>query len=487
MNNFRIINICIGIIGFILVYTFADFGVGNEDAILTAAIAFWIAYWWITEPVPLAATSLLPIILFPVFGLVAGDKIAKSYFNSTILLFLGGFIIALAMEKWNLHKRIALVLISFFGKSTSSIVLGFMIASAFLSMWISNTATAVMILPIGLAMLYKIEDQTGLEASRKFSISLMLGIAYGCSVGGISTIIGTPPNLVFQRIYSIQFPDNPAITFGEWIIFAIPLSITMLLVIWLILTKLYFRLDDKINIDKSVIVAERKQLGGMSYQEKIVSVVFISTAVLWIFRNNIDTGFFTITGWSSLLPSKDFIDDGTIAIAMSILLFIIPARDKTNDSIAILDNRIIRKIPWEIILLFGGGFALAEGFISTGLSEIIGAQFSALHDFPVYLTILIICLSITFLTELTSNTATAQIILPILASLSVQLEIDPKIVMIPATISASMAFMMPVATPPNAIIFGSGRLKVFDMVRSGFAINLIGAFIISIYCYISFS
>jgi len=487
VNNFRIFNICIGVIGSILVYTFADFGVGNEDALLTAAIAFWIAYWWITEPVPLAATSLLPIILFPLLGLVSGDKIAKSYFNSTILLFLGGFIIALAMEQWNLHKRIALVLISFFGRSTSSIVFGFMIASAFLSMWISNTATAVMLLPIGLAMLYKIEDQAGLEASRKFSISLMLGIAYACSVGGIATIVGTPPNLVFQRIYAIQFPDNPAITFGEWIIFALPLSIAMLFMIWLILTKLYFRLDDKINIDKSIIIVEKKQLGGMSYQEKIISIVFILTAILWIFRNNIDTGFFTIPGWSALLPSKNFIDDGTIAIAMSLMLFIIPAKDETNDSIAILDNRIIRKIPWEIILLFGGGFALAEGFISTGLSEIIGAQFSALHDFPVYLTILIICFSITFLTELTSNTATAQIILPILASLSVQLEIDPKLVMIPATISASMAFMMPVATPPNAIVFGSGRLKVFDMARSGFAINLIGALMISIYCYFLFS
>lgn len=487
MNNVRIINICIGIIGFILVYTFADFGVGNENASLTAAIAFWIAYWWISEPVPLAATSLLPIILFPIFGLVGGEKIAKSYFNSTILLFLGGFIIALAMEKWNLHKRIALVLISFFGRSTSSIVLGFMIASAFLSMWISNTATAVMLLPIGLSMLYKIEEQAGLEVSRKFSISLMLGIAYACSVGGIATIIGTPPNLVFHRVFTIQFPDIQAITFGEWIILVLPLSIIMLLVIWLILTKLYFRLDDKINIDKSIVIKERKQLGGMSYQEKIVSFVFISTAVLWIFRNDIDSGLFTFPGWSSLLPSKDFIDDGTIAIAMSLLLFIIPAKDKTNDSIAILDNRIIRKIPWEIILLFGGGFALAEGFIASGLSEIIGAQFAALHDFPVYLTILIICLSITFLTELTSNTATAQIVLPILASLSVQLEIDPKLVMIPATISASMAFMMPVATPPNAIVFGSGRLKVLDMARAGFAINLIGALLISIYCYLIFT
>lgn len=487
MNNFRIYNICIGFIGFIAVYLIADFGADHNNAVITAAIAVWIAYWWITEPIPLAATSLLPIILFPILGLVNGDVIAKSYFNSTILLFLGGFIIALAMEKWNLHKRIALVLISFFGKSTSSIVLGFMIAAAFLSMWISNTATAVMLLPIGLAMLFKIEDQAGMEASRKFSISLMLGIAYACSVGGIATIIGTPPNLVFHRVFSIQFPDRPEISFGEWIIFALPLSIVMLIVIWLLLTKIYFKLDDKIQIDKSVVLNEKKQLGKMSYQEKVVSAVFSITALLWIFRNDIDTGFIFLPGWSSLLPSKDFIDDGTIAITMSLIMFIIPAKDKSNDSLAILDNRIIRKIPWEIILLFGGGFALAEGFVSTGLSEIIGAQFAALHDFPIYLTVLITCLSITFLTELTSNTATSQIILPILASLSITLEIEPQIVMIPATISASMAFMMPVATPPNAIVFGSGRLKVIDMAKTGFAINIIGALLISFYCYLYFA
>jgi sodium-dependent dicarboxylate transporter 2/3/5 len=353
-------------------------------------------------------------------------------------------------------------------------------------MWISNTATAVMLLPIGLAIIYKMEEQFGKEATKKFSLALLLSIAYACSVGGLGTLIGTPPNLVFQRVFSIQFPDRPEIVFSEWMIFAVPLSLVMLVIIWLLLTKVFFRVSKNVVLQKDVIKSERIKLGKMSYEEKAVLIVFTLTAVLWIFRNDLEAGIFTLPGWSSLLSTKDYIDDGTIAIMMGLLLFIIPAKDKTRGSSAILGNKIIRKIPWEIILLFGGGFALAEGFVATGLSETIGAQFAGLQGMPIYLLILIICLSITFLTELTSNTATAQIILPILASLSVQLNLDPFLLMIPATLSASMAFMMPVATPPNAIIFGSDRIKVKDMAKTGLAINFIGAFLISAYIYFVF-
>lgn len=482
----RLLKILLGVAAATAVYFFLGFDGDQFSQRLLASVAVLMAVWWITECIPLAATSLIPLVLFPFLGILSGKTTAASYINSTIFLFMGGFIIALAMEKWGLHKRIALKLISFFGKNPSQIILGFMTAAAFISMWISNTATAVMLLPIGLAIVYKMEDQFGKAETKKFTLSLLLGIAYACSVGGVGTLIGTPPNLVFQRVFSIQFPDRPEIVFSQWMIFAVPLAIVMLVIIWLLLTKVFFRVSDDIVLQKDLIRSELRNLGKMSYEERVVSVVFITTALLWIFRNDLEAGFISLPGWSSLLPTKDYIDDGTIAIMMGLLLFIIPAKDKSKNSSAIIGGKIIRKIPWEIILLFGGGFALAEGFVSSGLSQTIGVQFAGLKGIPVYFIILIICLSITFLTELTSNTATSQIILPILAALSVQLNIDPYLLMVPATISASMAFMMPVATPPNAIIFGSDRIKVKEMARTGILINLIGAILISTYVYLIF-
>ncbi len=482
---FQLTGIFIGIAGFIFISIFAEIG-ENGSATFTAAVAFLMSVWWITEAVPLAVTSLIPLILFPATGILSGRETAEAYANSTIFLFLGGFIIALAMEKWNLHKRIALFMISLFGRSPSSIILGFMAASAIISMWISNTATAVMLLPIGLAVLFKLEEQFGRNQTKTFGIALMLGIAYSCSVGGVGTIIGTPPNLVFQRIYAITFPDEPQIHFSQWMKFAVPLSAVMLFVIWLVMTKVIFKIDKNLIIERQIFKDEKRKLGEMSFEEKSVLAVFISAAMLWITRHEIDTGVLTIPGWSELFSNPALIDDGTVAIAMAILLFLIPAKSKPEE-VTLLDLKIFRKIPWEIILLFGGGFALAEGFVSSGLSKVIGEHFAYLEDVPVYLLILLICLSITFLTELTSNTATAQIILPILAALSIQIKIDPMLLMIPATISASMAFMMPVATPPNAIVFGSSRLRVLDMAKAGIIFNLIGAVIISTAVYFYFA
>lgn len=482
-SKFKWWSIVVSVLVFLFFILFVDFGKEYEFASITAGIALMMAILWLTEAIPLAATSLLPLILFPVFGIISGKDISQSYINSTILLFLGGFLIAVAMEKWNLHKRISLSLISKFGKGPSQIILGFMAASAFISMWISNTATAVMLLPIGLAVVKQIESDFGRENSKNFSIALMLSIAYACSIGGVATIIGTPPNLVFQRIYHQTFPNLPEITFSQWMFLAIPLTIIMLIVVWLLLTKFIFPPEKNIKIDIAIIKNERKNLGKFSSEERIVSLVFLVTALLWIFRQDITIGNFIIPGWSSLLPTPKFIDDGTIAIGMSFILFMLPG---STESRSILELRDVRKVPWEIILLFGGGFALAHGFVATGLSDYLASQLQALKEIPVILLIFIVSFSITFLTELTSNTATAQIILPILAAISIELNIDPAILMIPATISASMAFMMPVATPPNAIVFGSDRLQVKDMARAGIYLNLIGAVLITIYIYIFF-
>ena len=476
-----------GVVALILFLSFVNFAPEHYNAKIVASIAILMAVWWITEAVPLSVTSLVPLVLFPLFGVVSGAKSADSYMNSTIFLFMGGFIIAIAMERWNLHKRIALNVIGLAGKKASSIVMGFMIASAFISMWISNTATAVMVLPIGMAIIYKLEEEFGREKTKKFSLALMLGIAYSCSIGGISTLIGTPPNLVFMRVYKISFPNNPEILFGDWMKFALPIAIVMLVFVWVLLTKILYRSDKEFTVDGQIIRDERKKLGKISFEEKAVLIVFIATSLLWIFRVKLDLGFATIPGWSSSFPNMKFIDDGTVAITMAVVLFMIPTRSESVKGNFLLDHTAIKKIPWDIILLFGGGFALAEGFVSSGLSEMIGQQFTALKGVNVIFIIAAICTVITYLTELTSNTATAQIVLPILASLAGELQLNPLLVMIPATISASFAFMLPVGTPPNAIVFSSERLRIIDMAKSGMAINIFGIIAVTFFVYMFFA
>lgn len=477
------VGIFAGIILLICVLLFADFGAGNQNAKVVAAIAALMAVWWITEAVPLAVTSLIPLVLFPLFGTVSGSKTAEAYMNSTIFLFMGGFVIAIAMEKWNLHKRVALAVISIFGKNPSQIVLGFMLATGFISMWISNTATALMIFPIGLAVLTKLENEFGKERTKKFSIALMLSIAYAASIGGMGTLVGTPPNLVFARVYKIAFPDKPMILFADWMKFAVPITIVMLILTWIILAKIVYRTEKDLIISREIIRAEKEKLGRTSFEEKVVLVIFLITSLLWIFRGELDLGMLKIPGWSNLFSKPDFIDDGTVAIGMAFLLFLIPSKNKSNGSDFILDISAIPKIPWDIILLFGGGFALAEGFVSSGLSKLIGQQFASFGGMPLILIIALICFSITALSELTSNTATAQIVLPILASLAVELKIEPMLLMIPATLAASFGFMLPVGTPPNAIVFSSQRLKVKDMVKSGIIVDLLSIVVITLFAY----
>jgi len=450
----------------------------NEPASRLAAVALLMATWWVTDAIPLFATALLPLVLYPLLGIMGGGETAPIYFNSTIVLFLGGFMIALTMEKWNLHRRIALTIIHAVGGGPARIVLGFMIAAAFLSMWISNTATAVMMVPIALAIVLQIEDEFGREPSHTFTVSLMLGIAYGSSVGGLTTLVGTPPNLSFVRIFQILFPDAPPIAFGQWIVMALPVGIVMLVVAWLLLTRVFYRASDEITVDQEVVARERSALGSVSSEERAVLAVFVTTAALWVFRVDLNVGLFTIPGWSGLIPHAGMIDDGTVAITMASIMFFVPARS-AGEGARLMGPDVIPRLPWDIVLLFGGGFALAAGFQQTGLAEIIGGQFELLSALPTFLVIVLVCFTITFLTELTSNLATTEMILPILASVAVVTGTHPLIIMIPATLSASCAFMMPVATPPNAIVFGSERLTVGEMAKVGIVLNLIGVIVIA--------
>jgi sodium-dependent dicarboxylate transporter 2/3/5 len=478
------IGLILGPVLFFIILLFFNFDPENSKLTRMAAVAVLMATWWITDAIPLFATALLPMLLYPLLGILKSNDTAPIYFNSTIFLFIGGFMIALTMEKWNLHKRIALFIIRLIGGGPNKIILGFMIASSFLSMWISNTATAVMMVPIGLAIILKMEDSFDIKDTRQFTTCLMLGIAYGCSLGGIATLVGTPTNLSFARIFQIIFPQANHVTFGTWFFMGFPISTVMIVVVWLMLTKIFFRVPSSLTVDRSIVNKEYKELGAMSFEEKSVLIIFSLTAILWVFRKKLIIGFVTIPGWSQLLSNPKLIDDATVALSMAMLMFLIPTRTKGAKYPTVMGADVITKLPWNIVLLFGGGFALAKGFQVTGLSAFIGNKFSGLAGMPPIIMIISICFGITFLTELTSNVATMEMMLPILASVAVAMETNPLLLMIPATISASCAFMMPVATPPNAIVFGSGRIRISEMARAGVFINIIGVIIITVLFYL---
>ena len=465
----------------ILIILFADLDPENRKVTYTLAIAILMAAWWITEAIPLAATALLPVALFPLFGVVDGKTISSMYFNHLIFLFIGGFMMAFAMERWNLHRRIALRILIFFGVSPARILLGFMLATSFLSMWMSNTATAMMMVPIALSIILKLEESLGKKKLGRYSIGLLLGIAYSASIGGIATLVGTPPNLSFARIVNIIFPEMAEISFADWFIFAIPLTILMFFAAWLLLYLMYKPKDKWENIQLDDFRMEYRMLGKPKPEERIVLVLFSILALLWIFRSGFNIQSFVVPGWSQLFNNPSYINDGTVAIFMALLLFIIPS--KTEKGERIMNWKTANKIPWNIVLLFGGGFALAQGFVESGLSVWFGEQLAGLANVdPMLLTLANVSL-MSLLTELTSNVATTEMILPILGGLAMTIEINPLLLMIPATIAASLAFMLPVATPPNAIIFGTNRIQVKDMVRTGILLNITGIIVATLVMY----
>jgi len=454
----------------------------NPKIVYTMAISLLMAVWWITEIVPLAVTSLIPVALFPLLGVMDGKDVSSAYFNDVIFLFMGGFMIALAMQKWDLHKRMALYILRLTGTSPARILLGFMLSTAFLSMWISNTATVMMMLPILLSIIYKLEEQMGKIAMEKFSVGLLLGVAYSASIGGVATLVGTPPNLSLVRIYHINFPDAADISFAVWFIFAVPFTLVFLAIVWFYLYKTLGPLKNQwTETDRSIFSMELKLMGKAKAEEKIILIVFITTTVLWLFRADLMIGSFNIRGWANLLPESKYINDGTIAIFMALLLFIIPSRQTKGTNI--LDWHTASKIPWHILLLFGGGFALASAIKESGLSLWFGQQLIFITSYHVIIIIFCISLIMTFLTELTSNTATTEMVLPILAGISIQTNINPLLLMVPATLSASMAFMLPVATPPNAIIFGTSRISIAQMAKAGLILNILGAILITLFTY----
>jgi len=447
---------------------------GNPRIGYTAGIVLFMSIWWITEAVPLAITALMPVALFPFFSIMNGKDVSGLYFNDVIFLFLGGFMMALAMERWNLHRRIAMITLTIFGTRPAQIMLGFMLVTAFLSMWISNTATTMMMVPIAVSVLISLESTVGKEQIKKYSVGLLLGVAYSASVGGIATLIGTPPNAAFVKIFAISFPDAPEVSFSQWFIFALPVSIFFLFMVWGLLSFLFCRIT--FRIDKNIFRKQYKELGKMVYEEKVVFILFVILALMWLTRANVELGKFTIPGWSSLFPHPEYIKDGVVAILIASFLYILPARQAPR----ILEWESVRNLPWGIVILFGGGFALAGGFKESGLSDWIGGHLYKLQSLSDISLIASVSALSTLLSELTSNTATTQMILPILAAVSESIGKNPLLLMVPATLASSFAFMMPVSTPPNAIIFGTGRLKIIQMVKVGVILYVLGTIVITI-------
>jgi len=458
---------------------FADLSPGNVAVTRMAAVAVLMAGWWITEAIPIPATALLPVALFPMLGILQGKQTAGLYFNSIIFLFIGGFLFAIAMQRWDLHRRIALRILLVLGSSPRRMMLGFMAASWFLSMWISNTASTMMMVPMVMAIVLQLRER--FEVGR-LPVALLLGVAYSASIGGLATLIGTPPNLSFVRILEIVFPASPGISFAVWFLFALPLSAFFLLVAWWVLCAVFLRDVGTVPARTGIFREERERLGPMTYEQGVVLVLFALLVGAWMFRADIELFGFTLRGWSNLFPVAAYIDDGTVAVTVALLLFVIPSRARPGQRL--MDWESAAGVRWGIVLLFGGGFALASGFKESGLSEWLGTQLTALADAPPLLLVLSVCGLLTFMTELTSNTATTEMALPVLGSLAVAVQTDPLLLMVPATLSASCAFMLPVATPPNAIVFGSGEVTMTDMMRVGIFLNLIGMVLITTAVYL---
>ena len=465
----RRIGLWTGPLAFLLIYfLFRPDGLPLAGTAVLAVTA-WMAIWWTTEAISIAVTAMLPIILFPLTGVLSAAETTASYGHYLVFLFLGGFVIAMAVERWNLHRRIALGIIVLVGSSQRMIILGAMLATAFLSMWISNTATSVMMLPIAMAIAAQLADdpRTDVDENKQFGKALMLAIAYSASIGGMASLIGTPVNGVLlgqvETVFGVQ------IGFMDWFQIGFPVSVVLLVICWFYLTRVAFQLQStSFEGGRSEIQRLRAELGPMSYEERMVTVVFTLTALSWVFRKSLLTG---------LVPG---INDTVIAMIGATLLFLIPTKggDRT-----LLTWEEAKTLPWGVVLLLGGGFALAAGFTAGGLAEWVEGNLRVPEAVGLFAIILLVTAAVNFFTEITSNVATTSMLLPVLAVVAGPLGVAPASLMVPATLAATCAFMLPVATPPNAVVFGSGYLTIPDMVRAGFRMNVVSILIITLACY----
>jgi len=444
----------------------------SNAAWATASIGVLMAIWWATEAVPIAVTALLPVVLFPLFGVATIQDTTAPYANKVIFLFLGGFIVAFAMQRWNLHRRIALAVLQRAGGSGRSLVGGFMLASALISMWVMNTSTTMMLLPIAvsiIAVIHKTVVGLSDKAKEDFQYSLLLGVAYGATIGGIATLVGTAPNAMFAAFMLENY--GTSIDFSSWMMVGLPLSALMLPLSWLVLTRLVFKVDFVTSGEGRAALRKMKEdMGSITIPEKRVAIVFVIMALTWILRPLLIK-----------LPGLAALDDSLIAISGAILMFIVPSGSKEDP--LLLRWKYAEQLPWGVLLLFGGGLTLAGAVSRTGLAEWLGGSLQAVGTLPLIVIVILAASLIIFLTELTSNIATTATFLPVVGAIAIEAGYDPIILAVPVTLAASCAFMLPVATPPNAIVFGSGMLTIPRMARAGLALNLIGIVLVSAVAY----
>lgn len=488
-------------------------GMSVEARRLLATTALMSA-WWLTQAIPIAATSLVPIVMFPLLGIQSPDTVSSAYINKLVFLFLGGFIIALGIERWGLHQRIALHIVRILGTSLRKVILGFMVATAFLSMWISNTAATLLMTPIAIALVVSLQDALTGRSDHSgsltpgenridrngplgpFGISLMLSIAWSSSIGGMTTLVGTVTNVQFVSLWESRFADGPQISAGGWLAAFGPIGIVMILVTWGILT---FRMPTpgKDAVNRRFFSERLKTIGKPTRSEYLMFGMFLATAMLWTFRRPLEFGDVTLLGgWESVAEwflfdvlradeavfPKGFVHDSTVAVAMAILMFVLPGeRTASGHSQRLMDWPTAQRLPWPILLLVGGGFAIASAFQETGLAEWVGVAFAGTVDgWAIWALVAAICFLLTFLTEFATNVVVVSVIMPVLAEASLKLNIDPRLLMLPAAASASCAFMLPIGTPPNAIVFSSGVLSMGDMARKGLLLNLIGVVLLTL-------
>ena len=441
----------------------------SQPGWMTAAVGILMAVWWATEAVPIAVTALLPIVVFPLFGIATIQDTTAPYANKVIYLFLGGFIVAFAMQRWNLHRRMALTVLQHVGGNGRSLVGGFMLASAIISMWVMNTSTTMMLLPIAvsiIAVIHKTVDGLDDKAKDNFQYSLLLGIAYGATIGGMATLVGTAPNAMFAAF--MQETYGTEIDFSRWMLVGLPLSAMMLPLAWLILTRFAFKVDFKTSDEgKAALRQLKEELGAITVPEKRVATVFVLMAATWVLRPLLVT-----------LPGLSALDDSGIAMAGGIALFLIPSGEKSDP--LLLRWTYAERLPWSVLILFGGGLTLASAVTRTGLAEWLGSSLQTIGALPLFALVIVAATMIIFLTELTSNIATTATFLPVVGAIAIESGYDPIVLAVPVTLAASCAFMLPVATPPNAIVFGSGMLTIPKMVRAGMMLNIVGIFLVSI-------
>jgi len=441
----------------------------NSAAWLTAGVTLWVAVWWATEAVPIPITALLPLVLFPILEIENIQKVTNSYTSPAIYLLIGGFILALGLQRWGLHRRIALYILLSLGSTPTKIVLVFMMVTAFLSMWISNTASTLMMLPIATSVALIISKEGGSQKNN-FTVVLLLAVAYSASIGGVGTLVGTPPNILMVGFMKEHYGIN--IDFVDWMLFGVPFVLILLPAAWFLLTRIAFPVN-KIAIDKaslkSVISEQYNALGRISVAEKRMAFVFIGVVALWISKK----ALVTITGLEG-------ISDTGIAITGAVLLFVLPA-DKNN---RLMDWDYAKQLPWDVVLLYGGGMALASTITSSGLANSIGSQMFVLSEWHILAIVFAVTLIVLVLTELTNNSATVATFMPILGGLSVSTSYPPLQLAIPAVLAASCAFMLPVATPPNAVVYGSGKVTLGDMAKGGVFINLLCILLIPLASYL---